>query len=142
MVWNMFRARKPRSPEPTPRKIEPNEVVIRALRGADAAQVERDGPQTFVGIDVAASAIFQDGDRAMAEVIVELVEGAIHNALGFVPRTALAEHRFTDAHEEKRLPQIVIGLMREQIRNIEELFERIGAYDPSLTKQRAGESST
>ena len=48
--------------------------------------------------------IFQDGDRAMAEVVVEVLDGALDDTFGFVPRAALAEYRFANAGQEKGLP--------------------------------------
>jgi len=63
-----------------------DEIVILPARHADAAQEQRDGADAFVVVDFAALLIFEHGNRTMADVIVELLDGAGHDAVGFGPR--------------------------------------------------------
>ena len=73
---------------------------------AGAAQVQRDRPDALVVVGLAALAVLEDGDGAMADVVVELLQGAGDDALGLAPRPALLQHRLEHAGQEERLPQV------------------------------------
>ncbi len=67
----------------------------------------------FVGLDFLLGA--KHGHRPMAEVIVQLVQGGGDDPLGLVPWSPLPQHRFAHPADEKRLKQLLVALMKQQI---------------------------
>src|SRR5437870_2679428 len=66
-------------------------IVIFAATHADAAQENGNRSDALVSVDFTLALVFKDGDGAMADVIVELLERAGHDARGLLPRSALAQ---------------------------------------------------
>ena len=57
----------------------------------------------------------QDGHGPVAEVVIKRGDGAADNSLALVPRPALPQDGLGRAADEKRLEELLLGLMVEQI---------------------------
>jgi len=68
---------------------------------AYALKVQRHRTDFFVGIIVPVLAFVQNGDGAVADVIVELVQSSPNEPAGFIPGAALLQHSFQDADEKQ-----------------------------------------
>src|SRR2546428_10017178 len=66
-------------------------------------------------IYLALALILEDGDGPMTDVIVELLECAGDDAGRLLPRPALVQYRFESAAQEKRLPQLRVALMSQEV---------------------------
>ena len=84
-------------------------------RHAGAAQVQGDGAEFFVGIRLTARPAFQDRDGTVPDVVVELLQRAVHDPVALVPRALLGQHRLQGADGEARLKQLRIRLVEQQI---------------------------
>ena len=63
-----------------------DQVVIRAVGGTGFAQINRDRPKPFVWIGLHLPPVFQYGDRAIADEVVQPVERAADDPLAAHPR--------------------------------------------------------
>src|SRR5260370_4778477 len=79
------------------------------------ANIERNGPHSFMRIRLTFRPIFQDRDRPIADVVVEMIESAGDDSLGLIPGRSLTQHGFGHSSQEKRLEQIVVAQMSQQI---------------------------
>src|ERR1019366_3615933 len=96
-------------------------------------------------LDLAALIVFQDGNRAMADVIVELLERSLHDTRNFGPGPALSKNRLQDPRQEERLPEVRVALMRQQIammRAIRGQYVGEGSLDHALCLRVVGERGT
>ena len=62
-----------------------NQIVIASHAHARAADVERDRPHPFVGVRLDLLLRAEHGDRAVAQIIVQLRDRAIDDAIGLGP---------------------------------------------------------
>ena len=89
--------------------------MVTALGRARAAEVERDGPHSFVVVGLARGPRFQDGDGPMADVIVEPCQHRRRRPGRLGLGRLLGQHGFEDTGQEKRLKQVAVGLMEQQV---------------------------
>ena len=82
---------------------------------AGPANVERNWMHPFVGIRLDLLLGSQHGHRPVAQVVVQPVQRAAHDTVGFVPRPALLQDGLAQPAKEIRLKQHLVGLVEEQI---------------------------
>ena len=76
-------------------------------------QRDRPHPLVVVGLNLLLGA--EHGHGPVAEVIVQLVQGGRHDAVGLLPRPALLQHGLAHPADEERLEQRLVGLVEQQI---------------------------
>ena len=96
---------------------QPHDGLIRARSHTDAAQIERNRPEPLVIVHLARRPILQDGNRPIADEIVQAADGVRGQPLRrHVARcTSHGQHRFAGPGQEKWREQIGIRPGREQV---------------------------
>ena len=82
-----------------------NQVVIAAHGHTRPADEQRNRPHPLMGIRLDLLLRAEHGHRPMTQVIVQLGDRAVDDAIGFVPWPALLQHGFADPANEQRLKQ-------------------------------------
>src|SRR5262249_30854024 len=100
-----------------------------AVADAGAADIERNGPDALVVIRFALGPGLEDGDGPMADIVVELFEGAGDDAVGAIPWSALGEHGLEDASEEERLEEVAVAQVEEQVGVVAPVGRQDGGED-------------
>ena len=96
-------------------KRQGNDFLEASGGRARLADIQRDRADPFVGVRLELLRGAQDGDGAIADEIVELLQRALQDAIRLVPRPALRQHRFAYPPDEKRLEQEFLVLMGEDV---------------------------
>ena len=89
--------------------------AIRAVDDARAAQKEGQGPEPLVRIQIHLLSVLQDGDRTVADEVVQSVQRAGHDPIRLVPRRALFEYRLENLRQKERLLKVLVLQMEQQI---------------------------
>ena len=93
--------------------------AITSLYGPAAAPTPRrysgTGRSFSCGYSSVCGRRFEDRDRAVADVVVELLHGPGDDPVGLVPRPALGQHRLAHAGQEERVEQARVRLVGEQV---------------------------
>ena len=91
-----------------------DQLLVRPAGDADVVDVERNRPHALVGVRLDLPR-FEHGDGPIADVVVERLERAGDDPLGFVPRPALRQNGLERPAQEQRPPQLGVRLMPQQV---------------------------
>ncbi len=92
-----------------------DEVVVAADGHARPANEQRNGPHPFVRVRLDMLLGAEDGDRPVAQVIVQVAHRAGDDAIDLVPRPALLQHRLEAAAEKEGLKEGLVALVKQQV---------------------------
>ena len=92
-----------------------HEPTVAAVRGAHAADEQRDRTDALVGIGLREPTVLQHRHRPPADVVVEPADGLLHNAFGSDSRRITGKNGLRRRHQEEGPLQTTGWLMLEQI---------------------------
>ena len=83
-----------------------DQLVIRTMRRAGIPEIDRDRTEPLVRIRLHLSPVLEHGQGAIADEIIEPLEGSRNDPLPLGPGGSLFQHGLDHPHEKERLPEI------------------------------------
>jgi len=92
-----------------------DQLLVGSRGNARPFHIERNRADPLVLVGFGLLLVLEDGDRPIADVVVQSADRSVDDPVGFLPWRPLREDRFAGAAEHQRSPKRLVGVVKKQV---------------------------